>query len=426
MNNDLHLQFNLRGDSFSFDLREESIASSESVVLDGHIYSLQGTDCSRLKAMAPELTSTEGIPSDWLKERLRNLKAKDVELVDKTCAIALERMPGQRTTGTVIALIGTSSVGKTTIINAIKSLDPKREELGVDRRVDAKVYKYLAKHYKEHGILEEDWNHLHKVLVPEKGEDHIHNVIQFEKYNFKLGTSEEDQKRARATGLALSVPVEKWMKKHSDTDFAKHFMHKSLELAKKGQDVIFDVVCSIDFKQDPLSEGLSVKTVLVHCPFLVLSERIRERNRQAVESGNLGDIRAGVFPLIQFGQIYGPRKEADTDADVIDTVTKGMIETEFNLHFDAGVENDKMRNPKEPIPGDIETTRTLEREKLLTALGFKPSDSPEATMELTPRQRCDFRINTADPSLGITIEEQGRTAAGRILEFMKISEGGGI
>jgi len=39
-----------------------------------------------------------------------------------------------------------------------------------------------------------------------------------------------------------------------------------------------------DVYKDPLSSQLSIKTVLVYCPFDVLSERVAERNRQAIGS----------------------------------------------------------------------------------------------------------------------------------------------
>ncbi len=68
MSNDIHLHFTRKGEVFDFDLKHQSEEVPESVIINGHAYSLQSTDplkhaeCSILKAMAPELSSREGLP----------------------------------------------------------------------------------------------------------------------------------------------------------------------------------------------------------------------------------------------------------------------------------------------------------------------------------------------------------------------------
>jgi len=83
----LHLHFSHQEGTFDFTLSTKS-KSAESVVIDGRIYSLEGTDCNRLKAMVPELTSKEGIGSLELKERLWSLKARNIKLIDEASAVA--------------------------------------------------------------------------------------------------------------------------------------------------------------------------------------------------------------------------------------------------------------------------------------------------------------------------------------------------
>jgi len=313
----------------------------------------------------------------------------------------------------VIVLVGTSSAGKTTIINALRAAEPEREEFGADRTSAERVYRHVAKHYKEYGVSKEDWEHIHKVLVAERGDWQIHNAIWGD-FKFKPGVSEADQQRAQKTAAALRKVVDKFISEHPD-ETVKYLVRKSLELAKKGSDVIFDTINPEDVYQDPLSSQLSIKTVLVYCPFHVLSERVAERNRQAIADGKPQEVRAGFYPLRQFAEIFGPRKSTDSDIDVIDTVSKETVEQDFNLHFAVGIEQMRKEDPQQLAKMDVEATRIIERDRLLGALGFSPTDPPHKTVELTPRRKCDFRINTSDPSLGATPEECGRNAAARIL-----------
>ena len=50
---DFHLNFTLKGETFDCYLHEQS-ATEESVVLNGHTYSLEGTGCDQLRKMIPE------------------------------------------------------------------------------------------------------------------------------------------------------------------------------------------------------------------------------------------------------------------------------------------------------------------------------------------------------------------------------------
>jgi len=410
----LNLNFTIKGQTFDFDLIEGP-ATAESITLDGHTYSLQGSDCSRLRSMVPELSSAEGLSSSILKDRLWSLKARNIQLVDKASAVALAHLPSPARKGNVVILIGHSSAGKTTVIDAITALEPNRAELGGDRTPAERIYRYVAKHYKEHGIAQEDWEFLHKSLVPEKGDWQIHKAM-FGEYTYKPGLSKADQTRVQEIATSLRKVLDRYFETHKDSPIG-YTVNKSLELAQKGTDVVFDIVKPEDIPEDPLKNGLSIKYVLVYCPFHTLSQRVANRNRQALESGRTQELRSGTFPLIQFSELFGPRKASDSDGDVIDRVTKKMVEDDFNLHFDAGIEAMRKNDPKALENLDVEKERIVKREKLLNALGFQATDPSDKTIELTPRHQYDLLINTNDPSLGATPSEKGRSAATAILSL---------
>lgn len=409
---DFHLHFSYKGKVYDFDL-EEQPPTSDSVNLNGHTYSLSGSDARALKAMVPELNSPEGISSLHLTERLWSLNARDIRLVDRINAAALARFPSRPEKGNVIILIGHSSAGKSTIIEAIKRLEPERAELGGDRTPAERIYRYVAKHYTEHGISQEDWDFLHRSLKVERGDWQIHKAM-FGEFMFKPNLSDVDQLRVKKIATALREVLDRYFETHRDNPIG-YTVHKSFQLAQSGTDVVFDVVKPEDIPPDSLSDDLAIKRVLVYCPFHALSERVAERNRKAFDSGRSQEARLGAFPLMQFAELFGPRMPADKDADVIDRITKEMVERDFDIHFDAGIEATRQQNPRLLEGMDIEAKRSKEKEALLIALGFRASDLPDKEIELTPRHHYDVRINTADPSLGGTPEEKGRIAAARIL-----------
>lgn len=115
--------------------------------------------------------------------------------------------------GNVVVLVGGSSAGKSTIINALKSLDRGMVEEGSDLTGANFIYEFMEKNHQQFGVTREDWEHLHSVLVPRNDNWHIHEAVgrdigaKADAFDFKPGISLEDQVRAIKTAAALHGPV---------------------------------------------------------------------------------------------------------------------------------------------------------------------------------------------------------------------------
>jgi hypothetical protein len=383
-----------------------------------------------IKGKIPELKSHTDIPLQTIKERFTSLEIEDMKeaSIGETHSVVLDELgiKEKKEMGDVIVLVGHSSGGKSTIINAIKEFEPKRGEEGSDLTGANYIYEFMEKNHEKHGVSNDDWEHLHSVLIPRKDNWHIHEAVSkeegtnAEEYGFKPNTSIVDQTRAIKTAAALRGPVNEFVA-ISCKDIDDIVMNKVLEQAKLGQDTVFDILDVDKVASHPLSKEVRVKSVLVYCPFHTLSERVAGRNRKAIESGNLQEVRAGTFPLAQFAELFGPRQLSNRDEDVIDTVTRQTVEEDFDSNYDAGIEDMRRRNPEEAkrmtLDGSFERDRVRGKKELLTSLGFTELDPPHKSIELVPRKKYDVRIDSSDSSLGTTTEEKGRTAAKRILSF---------
>ena len=330
--------------------------------------------------------------------------------------------------GNVVVLAGGSSAGKSTIINALKSLDRGMVEEGSDLTGANFIYEFMDKNHQQFGVTREDWEHLHSVLVPRKDHWHIHEAVMKEigatadAFDFKPGISIEDQARAIKTAAALHGPVCECAERTGKMiDIV--VMDKILEHAKSGKNAVFDLLDIDKVAAHPISQHANITSVLVYCPFGKLTERLAERNRKALAGEiDLSGLRAGVFPLLQYSELVRPRLASDREEDVIDKVTKKAVEDDFEANFDAGIEAmkrtpeglaDLSRMGKEV--GGLEAKKAREKQALLTAFGFTESDDPSRSIELVARKEYDLRIDTSDPTLGSTPVERGNAAAIRIL-----------
>lgn len=332
--------------------------------------------------------------------------------------------------GSVIVLVGGSSAGKSTIVNALKNFDKGMLEEGSDLTGANFIYEFMEKNHERFGVTHEDWKHLHSVLVPRKDNWHIHEAVsrevgaKTEAYDFKQSISIEDQERAMKTAQALNGPVcefaERTMKIIDNI-----VMDKVLDHAKKGKNVVFDILDIDKVTDHSISDHTHVKSVFVFCPFGKLAERLAERNRKAFAGEiDLSEVRAGVFPMLQYAELVRARQLSDVDEDVIDSVTREGVEKDFDVTFNAGIEamkrtpeglKDLARMRREP--GGLTAKRDREKQMILSAFGFTKKDSPQKSIELVPRKKYDLRIDTSNSSLGITPTERGNAAAKRILGF---------
>lgn len=325
--------------------------------------------------------------------------------------------------GSVIILVGSSSAGKSTILNAIKERKPGCVDLGVDLFGNYAIYESMQKNHERFGVSDADWEHFHSVLIPKSNQEHIHDAVGSGEFAFKTGVSVEDQERAMKTAAALLRLVESNPEDVPGDciSLENAVLDRSLATALKGYDVITDFVFTERLSQHILSKQPFVRSVFVYCPLSVLVDHIADRNTKAL-SGQvpLGEIRAGSFPLLQYAGLVRPRHSDDTDNDVIDRVTRQSVEDDFDRNFDACTEVRRMRDPSEidtmESNGQLEADRVREKATLLEDLGFKSSDSQDRSIEFVPRDKLNLSVNTGDSSLGKDASERGQTAAERILK----------
>jgi hypothetical protein len=328
--------------------------------------------------------------------------------------------------GNVVVLAGGSSAGKSSIINALKTLDSGMVEEGSDLTGANSIYEFMEASLARVGVTSEDWQHLHEVLKPRPNNWHIHEAVNKKlgagrsTYGFKSGTSVEDQDRAIATAAKLHEPVDEFAQRTSQmTDDI--ILKKVLEHAKSGRNVAFDMHEMDKIADHPLSQHAHIKSVFVYCPFRELTDRLAERNRKAL-AGEIdpSEVRAGVFPLLQYAELVRP--VSDYSEDVIETISLGEVIIKFNKTFDAGIkvlestpegllELDRMKTAE----GGLEARRAQKEQILLTAFGCMTSDDPAKSIHLVPRRQYDLLIDTSDPMLGMTPAERANTAASRIL-----------
>ncbi len=330
--------------------------------------------------------------------------------------------------GNVVVLVGGSSAGKSTIIQGLKELDKDMVEEGSDLTGANFIYEFMQNNHEQYGVSKADWKHLHSVLVPRKDHWHIHEAVGKEigstadAFDFIPGTSIVDQERAIKTVAALHGPVCECAERTGKM-IDRIVMDKILEHARNGKNAAFDLIDIDQVAAHPISQQTKITSVFVYCPFGKLTERLAERNRKAFSGEiDLSEVRAGVFPLLQYSELVRPRQASDKDGDVIDQVTKQTVEDDFDINFNAGIEAMR-RTPEgradlermEQEPGGLAAKQAREKQILLSAFGFKESDPSHQRIELVARKKYDLKIDTSDPRLGATPVERGNTAALRIL-----------
>ena len=291
--------------------------------------------------------------------------------------------------GDIVVLVGTSTAGKTSIVKALKQLESDRLEDGGDLRCDAINLKFMTKHNPDEIEI------LRKVIRTPLD---IPKSIGSKERSWKIGVSlqekleaEEAMQRIQKTGDSFSA------KEKEDLNSA--FQNRELEMfddafeySRRGGNIIFDVLNIDVLAKHVLMRNFDgpMRVVLTYCPFHVLSSRMEQRNKEAVESGELSNQRIGEFPLMQFSEIYTQKEKGQRS---FERLTREQVTQAFDENFDRGTtanrEAARLEGRKFPSPKEILKEKEKLRADFLKNLGFKEGID---VVEVAPKNQDFYHL----------------------------------
>jgi hypothetical protein len=264
--------------------------------------------------------------------------------------------------GDVIVLAGTSTAGKSSIIQALRQLEPNRIEDGGDLRVSIAILEALRKSHPDQVATLE--NVMEPLDIPKAMEGNR---------TWKPHVSEEEK--------LASEEVIKQLKKFLDDlpqaefeamieNLEPRMFDEAFEHSRRGQSVIFDVLNIDAFAQHRIMRGFDgpLRAVLTYCPFHTLESRMNKRNREARESGNLDNLREGAFPFMQYSEIYSRKRPCQRTLEVI---TRQQAIQTFDENWDRGIAAARAKDIPLPPEGQILIDKADRRQGMLEKLGFE-------------------------------------------------------
>ncbi len=291
--------------------------------------------------------------------------------------------------GDIVVLVGTSTAGKTSIIKALKHLESDRHEDGIDLRGLAIDLKAMSKYNKnEIGILIKLMNT--PLDVPK--------AIGSRERSWKTGISSQEKleaeeaiQRIKKTGDSFSTKE----KEDVDSTFQNmelEMFDDAFEYSRRGGNIIFDVLNIDVLAKHVLMRNFEgpMRVVLTYCPFHVLSSRMEQRNKEAVESGELSNQRIGEFPLMQFSQIYSQKEKGQRP---FERLTREQVTQAFDKNFDSGTtakrEAARLEGSKFPSTKEISKEKENLRADFLNNLGFKEGVD---VVEVAPKNQNFYHL----------------------------------
>jgi hypothetical protein len=291
--------------------------------------------------------------------------------------------------GHITLLVGTSTAGKSSIIDRYKKMAPGAIEEGVDITVNRSMLAQIRKQFPLELSL------LQKALGPNAADVDVCNTIFSPNASprYKEGCiAEEIQKSEEAARTIQQKAI--IVNEDIDTLLLEYVLNNSV----RGKASIFDHI-RVDaiFQQImKIPVQLPLTFALVYCPFHTLSERMDQRNAKAVAEGKPHEMRRGTFPFFQFAKIFGPKQKEDDI--VLETLHREIVIADCRKQFLSELENSKKEDPEAYraylgiLQGEFHLTdeaTLLQKEEerfvnnLLNNLGFT-SESVQ-TVEITPR-----------------------------------------
>ncbi len=265
--------------------------------------------------------------------------------------------------GHVTVLIGTSSVGKSSIIAAMRATDAELQETGADLVGCDSAYE----HFK--ATNPDALKFLQSVLKSKPHQNHIHDAVGDELFNFKDSVSESDRLQAKAQAALLRESLQT-LPQLTIEEFEFSILDRAMQLSLGGKPCIFDLI-KVDSVAKHALGRMPKKVALVYCPLEVYVSRIQNRNQKALRENEPGELRLGVFHLLQMADVFRPI--TGRDEPVLFSITREELTNNFNILFDDWVR----------LGGSNIGQRDEELTKVLEAFGF--TDPSVKTLNYTPR-----------------------------------------
>lgn len=225
--------------------------------------------------------------------------------------------------GRVTALIGTSSVGKSSIIAAMRATDSDLQETGVDLVGRDDVYSHFRIN------CPDELAFLQSVLKSKPNQIHIHDAVGDGIFNFKDSISENDRLKAKALASVLMESL-KTLPQLSVEEFEFSVLDRAIQLSLGGKACVFDLI-NVDAVAKHALGRMPKKVALVYCPLDVYISRIQNRNRKAIAEKEPGELRLGVFHLNQMVHVFRPVK-SDSEI-VLFSITRQQLIENFDKLF---------------------------------------------------------------------------------------------
>lgn len=289
--------------------------------------------------------------------------------------------------GDIVVLVGTSTAGKTSIIKALKQLEPNRLEDGCDLRKRTTALKAMAKYNKN------EIEFLARVMKT-PSDVAIATTLGSTERSWKIGiTSKEKLAAEEAIQKIIKTYVSLPAKEKEDISNLLQNRHLEMfddafEYSRKGGNIIFDVMNIDVLAKHVLMRNFDgpMRVVLTYCPFWVLSSRMEQRNKEAVKSGELSNQRIGVRPLMQFSELYTQKAKGQR---AFERLTREQVTQAFDENFDKGIERDRefARLKGEPFPSPKKTLK--DKANFLKNLGFQEGVN---LVEVAPRNQDFYHL----------------------------------
>jgi len=283
--------------------------------------------------------------------------------------------------GDVVVLVGSSTAGKTSIIKALMQIEPNRLEDGGDLR-GLKLDAALLQKYNpnEFDILKGLMNDPLSVGI----------ALWSEQRSWKADLSKEDIAKGeeaieRIKKSRASCPDEERRDaKNQSINVESEMFNDAFERSSLGQNVILDILDIDTLAKNILVRNFNgpLRTALVFCPFHVLSSRMEKRNKESAENKEFSNQRIGDFPLIQFSQIYGQRKNGQTTT--FERLTRDQVIQTFNINFDRKIAANAQKGSKSLSETKLLADKESSLACILDNLGFKDGID---SVEIAPKNQ---------------------------------------